>query len=413
MSHLPMLLLGLLTVWAWLCWRRERRVRWALVIGIFSGWAAITRPADAVAYALPVGIAMLVDLLKQSRKQLGPTALAVLAGAAPFLALQLVFDHGVTGHWLQTPYTYSLEQDQPGSSFGFHHFDESVKPASQLLEKQDYYTWCKTMLAQHRFPQVIKRWFVRDNDRGGLHNAYFLIIADNTMPGRLLLLLLPAGVLAILAGPRKRLVPAATLAAFCLVYFFNPYFLEHYPLVVAPAVMLCVLAGTRWVTAGRWSRQLGVPVTMAIIALSVTSLYEFKWMTEPKEGEVLTDGMLEMPSPVLAVNSEIPAKIQGPAVVLFGPRRASFFEEPVYNVDVADIDKAPIIRAHDLGPRDAEIIRYYAKHQPDRRFYICDARSVMIDRIDDNNTAKELAAKLDRGEPLKTLYYPPKEAPHP
>src|SRR5882724_5318888 len=65
MSHLPMLLLGLLMVWAWLRWRREHRVRWAILVGVFSGWAAITRPADAIAYALPIGIAMLAALWRQ------------------------------------------------------------------------------------------------------------------------------------------------------------------------------------------------------------------------------------------------------------------------------------------------------------------------------------------------------------
>ena len=408
MSHLPMLFLGLLMVWAWLHWRRGRKFYWALLIGVFSGWAAITRPADAVAYAIPIGIAMLVNLWKQRREQIVPTAIALVIGAAPFLMLQVVFNHGVTGRWTESPYTYSLNIDQPGSAFGFHHFDPKAKPASQLLEKQDYYTWCKTMLEQHQFPRVIKRWFYRNNDRGGLNNAYFTIIADNTMPGRLMLLLLPVGVVAIFVGEKKRWVLAGVLAMFCFVYFFNPYFLEHYPLVVSPAIMLIVLAGARRLVAGRFSRQLGVPVTLAILALSLTSLYEFKQMTEPKEGEVLTDGMMEAPSPIALVNAQIPADIPPNAVVLFGPRRASFFEEPVYNVDVADIDKAPIIRAHDLGPRDAEIIRYYAQRQPERMFYICDARAVIIDRL---GTAKELAAKLDRGEALKTLYYPPQNAP--
>jgi 4-amino-4-deoxy-L-arabinose transferase-like glycosyltransferase len=400
MSHLPMLFLGLLIVWAWLNWRRERKLHWALLIGVFSGWAAITRPADALAYAMPIGIAMALCLWRHGRKKWLTTAIALIIGAAPFLGLQLVFNHGVTGRWLESPYAYSLNADQPGSAFGFQKYDPAAKPASKLLEKQDYYTWCRTMLEQHQFPKVIKRWFVRINDRGGLNNAYFTIIADNTMPGRLLLLLLPVGALAIVVGEKKRLAVAGTLVAFCFVYFFNPYFLEHYPLVVSPAIMLIVFAGARRLVAGRWSRQLGVPITLAILALSLTSLYEFKQMTEPKEGEVLTDGMLEAPSPIALVNAEIPAKIPPNAVVLFGPRRASFFEEPVYNVDVADIDKAPIIRAHDLGLRDMEIIRYYAERQPDRKFYICDARAIVIDVL---GTARELKEKLDRREPIKTL----------
>jgi hypothetical protein len=88
---------------------------------------------------------------------------------------------------------------------------------------------------------------------------------------------------------------------------------------------------------------------------------------------------------------------------LFGPRTASFFEEPVYNTDVANIDNAPIIRAHDLGPRNVEIIRYYAERQPDRVFYVCDASRPILDRL---GTAAELLAKLQRGESLPTLAMP-------
>ena len=63
-SHEPMLLLGLLLVWAWLRWRRGRRRGWAWAMGVFAGWGAITRPADALCFAVPVGCALLLDLLK-------------------------------------------------------------------------------------------------------------------------------------------------------------------------------------------------------------------------------------------------------------------------------------------------------------------------------------------------------------
>ena len=59
-----------------------------------------------------------------------------------------------------------------------------------------------------------------------------------------------------------------------------------------------------------------------------------------------------------------------PAVVLFHySAEANVHEEPVYNTDVAWPDDAPVIRAHDLGPRNVEIFRYYAARQPDRFFY--------------------------------------------
>ena len=62
-----------------------------------------------------------------------------------------------------------------------------------------------------------------------------------------------------------------------------------------------------------------------------------------------------------------------PAVVLFryAPGKDNPHIEPVYNTDVAWPDDAPVIRAHDLGPRrNIEIFRYY----PERAFYSCDPR---------------------------------------
>jgi hypothetical protein len=71
-----------------------------------------------------------------------------------------------------------------------------------------------------------------------------------------------------------------------------------------------------------------------------------------------------------SVNQQLASLQHRPAVVLFtyDPKR-DVHQEPVYNADAAYPDDAPVIRAHDLGPRNAEIFRYYAEHQPDRFFY--------------------------------------------
>src|SRR4029434_6598264 len=60
MSHSVMLLLGLLILWASLRWRQGRSLKWAVVLGAFIGWAAITRPVDAICYTAPVALAMLL-----------------------------------------------------------------------------------------------------------------------------------------------------------------------------------------------------------------------------------------------------------------------------------------------------------------------------------------------------------------
>jgi hypothetical protein len=87
----------------------------------------------------------------------------------------------------------------------------------------------------------------------------------------------------------------------------------------------------------------------------------------------------------------LPALVQPPAVVLFrfGPR-ANPQEEPVYNSGVAWPDDAPVIRAHDLGPeRDAELARYFAAREPERRFYLVDRETLELRLL---GTAAALAA---------------------
>ena len=51
---------------------------------------------------------------------------------------------------------------------------------------------------------------------------------------------------------------------------------------------------------------------------------------------------------------------------------ANVHAEPVYNWYAAAIDDNPVIFAHDLGSRNAELLRYYAERQPQRRVYYYD-----------------------------------------
>ena len=53
-------------------------------------------------------------------------------------------------------------------------------------------------------------------------------------------------------------------------------------------------------------------------------------------------------------------------------------------------DDATVIHAHDLGPRNIEIYRYYAARQPERAFYLYDRGNDTITYL---GTARELAAR--------------------
>jgi hypothetical protein len=66
--------------------------------------------------------------------------------------------------------------------------------------------------------------------------------------------------------------------------------------------------------------------------------------------------------------------------------------EQTYNVDAAWFDDEPIIRAHDLGDRDTELLNYYAARQPARTVYLFDQKTMMLSEL---GNVKELAEKPD------------------
>ncbi|MDB5333384.1 MAG: Dolichyl-phosphate-mannose-protein mannosyltransferase [Phycisphaerales bacterium] len=237
-SHVPVLLFGLILVWAWLRWREDQRLRWALLMGVAAGWAAITRPADALVYAVPVGVAIAWELLKRRPRRWPAVPALLLAEATPFLVLQVVFEMGVTGHPFRSPYGYYLDRDQPNSSFGFHRYDPSAQPVSTLPQKRESYDhWCP-YLAAHTPAHVPELWV----------RHWLPMMADTTTQCRVLIAFIPIALLGL--RDRRRGVLLATLPLFVAIYCFNPIFLEHYPLLVIPVVIFSILLGGWTLAAG-------------------------------------------------------------------------------------------------------------------------------------------------------------------
>jgi hypothetical protein len=380
MSHVVLIFLGLLMVWLWLRWGEAARRRWAwvLAIGAIAGWAAITRPVDAIAYALPVGVAILLSL---RGKSLATTLALLVLGAMPFLALQAVHNVGVTGSAFRTPYTEYLKREQPGAQFGIRSFDRAWKPASDSPKARAYYNWLRPFLWVHQPHNFWRPWFIGQRmPDGHAESAHFLAIAFATLPAYPLLLLLPAGVVSLFSD-RRRLIVAATLPLFVLLYVFNPFVLPHYPVVVAPAVILLSLLGAdaaaRLSTSRRASDTVRVAIYAVILAIAVTSFFEVKWAMAPSSRPP-TDGFQEgVPQ---RIQTMIESQVERPAVVLCGPS-PKLWTEMVYNTDAASPDDAPIIRAHDLGVRNDELIDYYGEHQPNRTIYRFDWNGSTLQRL--------------------------------
>lgn len=372
MSQVPLMLLGLLMIWAWLRWRGRRRMGWAAAIGAFAGWAAITRPVDALCFAVPVGVAMLWELRRGPARSWLLTGALVILAAAPFLAVQLLMNRGITGSFFQTPAGLYAEGDHPGTSYGFHPVDPTRRPASVVPQKQLYYAnVIAPYIADHQPANLLRLWC----------GKWFPLLADTVLPVRLLLILLPVGLLGL--SDRRRWVVFMCLPLFVLLYIFWTFFLEHYAIILAPAVILLLLLGMRAIEMAWPIRRqlLATAMLLAVLVLCLTSLPEFN---READDETFHSQVLWF------VNEQLPKEVKQPAVVLFrfDPSN-SLTEEPVYNTDVAWPDDAPVVRAHDLGGRNMEIFRYYAQRQPQRMFYRFDRKTKLLEPL---GMADDLAA---------------------
>lgn len=433
MAQMPALLLGLVMVWAWLRWRRSAgRARWGwlVLIGASAGWMAITRPVDALAYAIPVGVGVMwfsglprhampgllgergerggrggrggpglgsgKIVVDPTREEDGPgvhsardanetssdgdaspvrrsfvvrivvsLALIVL-GAAPFLGMQVVQNRGITGSFTTTPFDHYAERDQPQISYGFHDFDRAVRPVSQLPQKQALYDrFIAPRVEAHRPGNLIGQWTTT--------NLAFTV--DSTLPARPLLLLVPLGLLCL--NSARRIVVASTLPLFLLLYVPYTFFLEHYVIVVAPAMLLLMVLGIEALVAAwpRWRSAITTAVTFGVVFACVVYLPELN-------GRV-TDESFRSPM-MRYLRTQLPAEVPGSAVVMVRwAEGENFHQEPVFNIEAGHPDDNRIVWAHDLAwfepvgspawlERNRPLFEYYAEHQPERAIYLFD-----------------------------------------
>jgi 4-amino-4-deoxy-L-arabinose transferase-like glycosyltransferase len=365
MGSIPMMLLGLGVVWCFLHWKARRHsLVWAAATGALAGWGLIIRPQDAVCYVLPVAVAMLLSLHRRPKRVLASIATCVVA-AAPFLALQLAVNVGVTGKWNGFPHDSYHRRDLPNLGYGFYdrgNFDD--RPQSVSPQKQAEFD---AEVAGIRKLQMRNR-----GDLWDLSNARIPTLLKATLPDPFLAVVLPVGILA--AGRRWRWVLAAAVPLFVVTYIPWPFILLHYPLPIAPGVVLLVLLGMRALErhAGRFRPTLTAVFALAVLAAMIVALPE-------------VNPVKAAPDPVVVTPRDVDRAVrrvtQGRAVVLLRYDPSNGSRMRTFNLDVAWPDDAPIVKALDLGERDGEIIRYYAKLQPDREFFLYDFADDSMTRL--------------------------------
>jgi hypothetical protein len=383
-AQLPMLLLGLTMTFATLQWQKDRRKRWLILLGIAGGWAAITRPLDALCFAMVAASVIAMELRHAPLWQWVQTALAVVLAAAPFLVLQIVINAHVTGRWLTTPFALWNDAHYPGA-FGF---PPGHPPAvvSDVPEVQLYYqSHVMPIIAQHTLGNLLTVGAPAE-----LSRVRWADVADP-----LLWLITPLALPAL--WNRRVWAVWGLLPVFLVVmsvYAFS-WDLRHYFIMTAPAVILISVLPIRFLTqafasaAGMIRTALG----LSIVFLALAAMPQFNRIVDDRY--FLTPEMDRAERDL--------AEIPGRAVVLFhfDPGKNDPGEEPALNAGVAWPDDARVIRARDLNDsisrigtaadRDIPLYAYYRRIAPARVFYFYDRGAGEMRRI---GTAGEILEGL-------------------
>ena len=378
MSQMPAAVLGAALFWGFLRWRAapsDRRLAWVAVLGGLAGWMAVTRPVDAISFAAPIGLTVLIASIKAARekgtgtgRRVGAVLAIAAAAALPFLALQLALNYGTTGRVLHPPYVEYLNQYQPGTEYGAPEGDAAPRQVSDLVQKQELYERFVVAELTRRREQGAARLFVQER---------LPMTLQATLPSIWLIPLPLAGALMAVGAWRRRwmgeeavdlTVPrlaAATIGLFVVLYAANPFYLAHYALPLA--VPMTVLAASGLNGIARATRRgprrfvltllagwLTVGLVLSVMHYRIKR--PFQWQTAQRD--------------LKFKYRDLPERLTGRTLVLVGysgsPQGGAYHWEPVYNSDVAWPDDADIVWAHDLEGRREQILEYYAQRQPDR-----------------------------------------------
>ena len=197
------------------------------------------------------------------------------------------------------------------------------------------------------------------------------MIAES-LPAPWLVAFVPAGLLA--ARRRGRWVLALQWPLFLLFYVPFAFMLPHYLMVPAPALLLTVLLGL-------WALRYATPRSPAARTLPLLLVLAAVLPVLPETVRAFGGPRpnLRVDPTLVAVNAALSRLDHVPAVVLFRFRPGEMrdplqavHEEPVYTTDALTPDDSPIVRAHDRGPDNVRLFRYYAGLGQNRYVYLFD-----------------------------------------
>lgn len=325
--------------WALLLWRDTRRRRWLLSVALAIGWGAITRPLTMLAFAIPIGVVVVRDVIRLGLW--GDFAAAFGVGLA-VLSLLPLWNAKTTGDWRLSPIELYRRDYLPFDKIGFSPDTtaprRSVSPV--LKSTYDYFLVARREQRLSALPRVVADRVVQ------LSVSFF-------QGARLPLLLFAIAGLFFL----DRVIWFALASCAALFVAHLPY--AHwapwtlYYLETAPVVSLVTAVGVaqllrRVPVAGGAPRPGLAAVTLVLIGFGVPAAD--RWRRDHRTRSALDR----------AFNAEL-RKLPPHSIVFvkYSPRvaqhMAAVFNHP-------DLGAVPVWVVHDLGARNEEL----RKLAPDR-----------------------------------------------
>jgi hypothetical protein len=337
--------------WALLRWREEKRQRWLVLVAAAVAWQAITRPLTAVAYAVPVLVAVTVARRREWRE----LALPIGVGCA-ILAIIPLWSRQTTGNWRLTPFPLYTDAYTPWDRPGFG--ADTSKPAPQRAP--DLMEIDRAFRSEHQAHAL-----------AGLPRALFdrADAIREDMWGKWRVVLVPFALLGLLglgAVELTALAAAVLLVVAYLAYAHPPYWTLYY-LELEPALALLtargVVRGGRWVTA-RWRHAaLGLAAVALAAMIPIRAAWVHRTLHAVLRRQIAFRQMLE---------------------ALPDPRTIVFVRyAPNHNPHDSLIRNAPFLAdapgwiVYDRGTDDARLTRL----APDRAPYLFDEASGTIQRL--------------------------------
>jgi hypothetical protein len=345
------LLLG--SWWSLLEWRETRRLRWLLLLALGIGWGAITRPLTMLAFAIPIGVVVIRDVVRlRLWRDFG---LAFAVGVA-ILGMLPLWNARTTGDWRLSPIELYRRDYLPFDKIGFTVDTtpprRTVSPVLKVT--YDYFLSARKQQQLGALPHIVA-------DRA--LNVTIALFQGSRLP------LVPFAIVGLffMSGPLQ----FAALSALVLFIVHLPYahwapwtvyYLETAPLVAIVTAIGLWRVAQRILADERRVRLATLLVTAAIVVFAVPTIGH--WRRDHR-------GRAAFYRRFAAELKKLPP--HSIVFVQYTPRTAQHIDV-VFNS--ANLDREPVWVVHDLGARSAEL----RARVPDRTSYDFD-EDVLVQRL--------------------------------